>query len=71
MMKQDYTQSQKWSSISEQYNKVYMIDEEMLGLSIYECNLSIFFFFKYQNTSDILVPSTHNSKPTWTSVGGN
>lgn len=44
MMKQDYTQSQKWSSISEKHNKVYMIDEEMLGLLIYECNLSIIFF---------------------------
>lgn len=73
MMKQYYTHSWKLSSVSEKHNReqVYMIDEEMLGLAMYKCNLSIFFFFKYQNTSGILVPSSHNSKPTWTSVGGN
>lgn len=47
MMKQYYTRSWKLSSISEKHNreKVYMIDEEMLGLSMHKFNLSIIFLF--------------------------
>lgn len=55
MMKQYYPRS--LHSISKKHNRerVYTTDEEMLGLSMYKCNLSIIFLKKKKNTRTLQI----------------